>query len=405
MRAQGLVLEDPEVTDYIQQLGHSLSSHAEEGQHQFNYAVVRDPVINAFAMPGGFIMINSGLFLVTTNENELAGVLAHETAHVTQRHLVRGMIDQTHAGLLATAAMLAAIVLGATAGRGDPSVMEGAILGAQSAAIQHQINYTRTQEFEADRIGIGTMAAAGYDPLGMATMFTELERNSPNPDRVKAIEFLIDHPLSAERIAEARNRAEQIGRIRHEDSLSYLLMRERLRSLVGNPEVAREYYANLAKNSGGLDLEQRYGKAVADIAARKPALAIPDLQALLLEYPRVTQFYGALGQAYLGQRPAEGVAGGAGEGPRAVPAQRAGHYPPRGDLDAGRRQQARPAHSRRPVQPGGAHAESGEAHREGCQRCRQHRGFLLLHGGLLPHERRPHARRRINWRSPWGSPT
>jgi predicted Zn-dependent protease len=209
------------------------------------------------------------------------------------------MIDQTHTGLLATAAMLAAIVLGATAGRGDPSVLEGAILGAQSAAIQHQINYTRTQEFEADRIGIGTMAAAGYDPLGMATMFTELERNSPSPDRIKAIEFLIDHPLSAERIAEARNRAEQIGRIRHEDSLSYLLMRERLRSLVGNPEVAREYYANLAKNSGGLDLEQRYGKAVADIAARKPALAIPDLQALLLEYPRVTQFYGALGQAYL----------------------------------------------------------------------------------------------------------
>jgi predicted Zn-dependent protease len=170
-------------------------------------------------------MINSGLFLVTSNENELAGVLAHETAHVTQRHLVRGMIDQTHTGLLATAAMLAAIVLGATAGRGDPSVMEGAILGAQSAAIQHRINYTRTQEYEADRIGIGTMAAAGYDPLGMATMFTELSRNSPNPDRVKAIEFLMDHPLSADRMAEARNRAEQIGRIHHEDSLSYLLMR------------------------------------------------------------------------------------------------------------------------------------------------------------------------------------
>src|ERR1700683_4682230 len=262
MRAQGHILEDPEVSDYIQTIGHSLSSHAEEGQHQFNYFVVRDPVINAFAMPGGFIAINSGLFLVTRNENELAGVMAHETAHVTQRHLVRGMIDQTHAGLLATAAMLAAIVLGATAGRGDPSVMEGAILGAQSAAIQHQINSPRTQEFEADRIGIGTMASAGYDPLGMATMFSELERNSPSPDRIKAIEFLIDHPLSAERVAEARNRAQQIGRIRHEDSLSYLLTRERLRSLVGNPQVAREYYANLAKNGGGLNLEQRYGKAV-----------------------------------------------------------------------------------------------------------------------------------------------
>ncbi|HTV97713.1 MAG TPA: M48 family metalloprotease [Steroidobacteraceae bacterium] len=299
MRAQGLVLEDPEVSDYIQQIGHSLSSHAEEGQHQFNYAVLRDPVINAFAMPGGFIMINSGLFLATSNENELAGVLAHETAHVTQRHLVRGMIDQTHTGLLATAAMLAAIVLGATAGRGDPGAMEGAILGAQSAAIQHQINYTRTQEFEADRIGIGTMAAAGYDPLGMATMFSALNRNSPSPDRVAAVAFLMDHPLNDERIAEARNRAQQMGRIHHDDSLGYLLTRERLRALVLNPDSVRDYYAELAKNSGGLDMEQRYGSDIADIYARKPALAIPDLQALLHDYPRVTQFYGALGQAYL----------------------------------------------------------------------------------------------------------
>src|SRR5271154_1082025 len=280
MRAQGLVLEDPEVTDYIQQLGHSLSSHAEEGQHQFNYAVIRDPVINAFAMPGGFIMLNSGLFLATSNENELAGVLAHETAHVTQRHLVRGMIDQAHSGLVATAAMLAAILLGATAGRGDPSAMEGAILAGQSAMIQHQINYTRSQEFEADRIGIGTMAAAGYDPLGMATMFEELNRNSPDPSRVKAIEFLIDHPLSAERVAEARNRAEQIGRVRHEDSLGYKLMRERLRSLVGDPRVVREYYANLVKNGAGLTMEERYGKDIADIGMRNPAAAIPDLQTL-----------------------------------------------------------------------------------------------------------------------------
>ena len=91
------------------------------------------------------------------------------------------------------------------------------------------------------------MAAAGYDPLGMATIFEELNRNSPSPDRVKAVEFLIDHPLSAERVAEARNRAEQIGRIHHEDSLSYQLMRERLRSLVGDPQVARDYYTSLVE--------------------------------------------------------------------------------------------------------------------------------------------------------------
>src|ERR1700738_2713106 len=295
----GTVLEDPEVNSYIQQIGHSLSSRAEEGQHQFYYFVVRDPVLNAFAMPGGFVAINSGLILATRNENELAGVMAHETAHVTQRHLVRGLIDQSHAGLMSTAAMLAAILLGATAGRGSPGAMEGAILATQGAAIQHQINYTRSNEFEADRSGIGTMASAGYDPLGMASFFQTLDRNSPDPSRVKAVEFLIDHPLSAERVAEARNRAEQIGRVRHEDSLGYKLTRERLRSLIGDPQGARDYYASLAKNGAGKNIEDRYGRAVADIASRNPAAAIPDLQALVNEYPKVNQFYGALGQAYL----------------------------------------------------------------------------------------------------------
>src|SRR5258707_8934508 len=171
IRQSGQIIEDPEISDYIQQIGHSLSSHAEEGQHQFYYFVMKDPVINAFAMPGGFIAINSGLILATNNENELAGVMAHETAHVTQRHLVRGLIDQSHAGLMTTAAMLASILLAATPGRGPPDALGGAILATQGAAIQHQINYTRANEFEADRIGIGTMAAAAYDPLGMASFF------------------------------------------------------------------------------------------------------------------------------------------------------------------------------------------------------------------------------------------
>ncbi|MDB6085476.1 MAG: hypothetical protein JWN43_3357 [Gammaproteobacteria bacterium] len=295
----GAVLEDPEVSDYIQQIGHTLSSHAEEGQHQFYYFVVRDPVINAFAMPGGFVAIDSGLILATRNENELAGVMAHETAHVTQRHLVRGLIDQSHAGLVSTAAMLAAILLGATAGHGSPDAMEGAIMATQGAAIQHQINYTRANEFEADRIGIGTMAAAGYDPLGMASFFGYMARGMPSPDRVNAVQFLIDHPIFSDRVAEARNRAEQIGRVHHEDSLGYRLTRERLRAVVGDPRLVRDYYASLVKNGGGLAMEDRYGKDIADISMRNPAAAIPDLQALVREYPKVNQFYGALGQAYM----------------------------------------------------------------------------------------------------------
>jgi beta-barrel assembly-enhancing protease len=299
IRNTGLILTDPEVSQYAQEIGHSLSSHAEEGQHQFYYFVLRDPVVNAFAVPGGFVAIQSGLILATRNENELAGVLAHETAHVTQRHIVRQIIDQGHEGLLASAAMLAAVLLGATAGRGSPDAVEGAILAGQSAMIQHQINYTRSSEFEADRIGISTMAEAGYDPLGMASFFDWMGHSGPEPSRVNAIQFLIDHPIFSDRVAEARDRADQIGRIRHEDSLSYRLVKERLRSVAADPQVARQYYLNLLKNGGGKSIEERYGKDVAEIATRNPAAAIPDLQELVRDYPKVTQFYGALGQAYL----------------------------------------------------------------------------------------------------------
>jgi predicted Zn-dependent protease len=166
--------------------------------------------------------------------------------------------------------------------------MEGAILATEGAAIQHQINYTRASEFEADRIGIGTMAAAGYDPLGMASFFDYMSHSGPEPSRINAVQFLIDHPIFSDRVAEARDRAEQIGRIRHTDSLSYSLMRERLRSLVGNPQVAHDYYASLAKN-GGLSMEERYGQDVADINMRNPASAIPDLKQLVNEYPKVTR--------------------------------------------------------------------------------------------------------------------
>jgi predicted Zn-dependent protease len=298
IRKAGVILTDPEVSQYAQEIGHSLSSHAEEGQHQFYYFVIRDPEINASAIPGGFVIINSGLITSTRNENELAGVLAHETAHVTQRHIVRQIIDQGHEGLLASAAMLAAVLLGATAGRGSPDAIEGAIMAGQSAMIQHQINYTRSSEFEADRIGISTMANAGYDPLGMASFFDYMGRTGPEPSRINAVQFLIDHPIFSDRVAEAQDRANQIGRIHHEDSLGYLLIRERLRTEAGDPQAARQYYVNLLKNGGGKSLQERYGKDVAEIANRNPAAAIADLQDLVHDFPKVTQFYGALGQAY-----------------------------------------------------------------------------------------------------------
>jgi predicted Zn-dependent protease len=298
IRETGVIVNDPEVSQYAQEIGHSLSSHAaDEGKHQFYYFVVKDPVVNASAIPGGFVIINSGLILATRNENELAGVLAHETAHVTQRHIVRGILDQSHQALLTTAAMLAAILLGARSG--SPDGVEGAILAGQSAAIQHQINYTRDNEFEADRIGIGTMSAAGYDPLGLASFFDYMSRIGPDPAFINAVQFLIDHPIPSDRVAEARNRADQIGRIHHDDTLSYLLIRERLRSVAADPQGALDHYNGLVRNGGGKEIENRYGRDVALIALKQPTAAIPDLQSLLKENPNIAQLYGALGQAYL----------------------------------------------------------------------------------------------------------
>lgn len=299
LRDSGQILDDPEVSEYIQSVGHSISSHADEGAHQFYYFVVKDPAINAYALPGGFIAIHSGLLLATRNENELAGVLAHETAHVTQRHLARGVVDQAHAGLISTAAMLAAILLGATAGgRSSGDVMQGAIVASQSAAIQHQLNYSRANEIEADRIGIGTMAAAGFDPLGMPAFFQTMMRLDGDP-ALNSFEFLQTHPVNTTRIAESKERAEAIGRIRHVDSESYALIRERLRTLVGQPQDAKAYYEGLIRNGAGKSPDQRYGLAVADIALGVAGPAIKALKSLVAEHPKVTQYYGALGQALL----------------------------------------------------------------------------------------------------------
>src|SRR5678815_590595 len=151
LRDQDQILEDPEVSEYIRSLGTRLSSQANDGSQRFNFFVVKDNTINAFALPGGFIGVNSGLLLDTKNESELAGVIAHEVAHVTQRHIARSIAEQSRSSLVSTAAMLAAILIGAAAGGGGDAAMAG-VAAAQSLAIQQQISFTRDNETEADRV-------------------------------------------------------------------------------------------------------------------------------------------------------------------------------------------------------------------------------------------------------------
>jgi predicted Zn-dependent protease len=298
LRDSGQVLEDPEVSEYLQSLGLRVSSLAHEGNRDFNFFLVRDQAINAFALPGGFIGIHSGLLLTTERESELAAVLAHEVSHVTQRHIARGLENQARVNLVSTAATLAAILLGALAGGGANATM-GAVTAAQGLAAQAQISFTREHEYEADRVGIGILASAGFDPTAMATFFETMGRRTQlAPDRVP--ELLRTHPVTSARIAESRGRAASYPSVIPHDSIGYSITRERVRVLT-TPAGAdpREFYASTPDNEPDVTLAQLYGKALAQMVSGDPAGAIPTFRRLRDTHSEVLQFHTALGQAQL----------------------------------------------------------------------------------------------------------
>jgi predicted Zn-dependent protease len=306
LRESGRVIEDPELSEYLQSLGLRISSQAHDGNRRFNFFVMKDPAINAFALPGGFIGVHAGLLLETASESELAGVLAHEVAHVTQRHIARSIQNQSRASLVSTAAMLAAILIGAAGGGGSNATM-GAISAAQSLAVQNQINFTRENEYEADRVGIGILAQAGFDPLGMPAFFDTMRRRTQlGPNQMP--ELLRTHPVTSARIAESKGRAAQYPAVQSHDSVSYALMKERLRVL-STPagQDARDYYASVITNEPDASLAQVYGRALAEIQAGDAAAAIPTLQRLRAEQPEVLQFHTALGQAQLASGDVKGA--------------------------------------------------------------------------------------------------
>ena len=297
LRDSDQILEDPEVSEYIQSLGSRLSSQAHDGTQKFNFFTVRDNGINAFALPGGFIGVNSGLLLETKNESELAGVLAHEIAHVTQRHIARSLAAQSRSSLVSTAAMLAAILVGAAAGGGD-AAMAG-MAAAQSLAIQQQISFTRANETEADRVGLGILAHSGFDPNGMPTFFETMSRRAGSSE-INIPEMLRSHPVTSTRIAETRERALQLDIQAGPDSTSYALTRERLRVLSTPAGVdPREYYAAVIQNEPDASSAQIYGKGLAALMAGQAEKAVPIFQKLRDADPTIMQYHTALGQAQL----------------------------------------------------------------------------------------------------------
>ena len=308
LRDAGEIVEDPEVNEYIQSVGSRIASFAHEGAQRFTFFVVKDTSINAFALPGGFIGINAGLLTATANESELAGVLAHEIAHVTQRHIARSVQNAGRSNMASAAAVLAAILLGATTGMPADALL-GTITAAQSLAVQSQINFTRTNEAEADSVGMSFLASAGFDPYGMPSFFWTLHQRSGNAGAMIP-ELLRTHPVTTERIAETRSRAGQLPRPSVQDSTSYALVRERLRTQMLSPDTNfRDYYADAASADLPSSDERRYGRALAlvttgDKAALAEATGL--LEDLAERHPDVTLYHTALGQAQLASGDVDG---------------------------------------------------------------------------------------------------
>jgi len=293
LRDQNALLEDPEVSEYMSWVGLRLASQSAEGGRGFQYFVIKDPAINAFAVPGGFVFINAGTVLASSSESELAGVMAHETAHVTQHHIARMIRDQQQQSLTSAAALLAAILLGAL---GGGQAIEGGIVAAQGMAAQHQINFTRDNEWEADRVGIGFLAGAGFDPNGMGEMFETMSRHE-GLAATYIPAMLIDHPVTSDRIAEQRARAAQFPPRKGKDSQSYELIRERVRVLTatGDVDLAQAYAQKLAH--GRATLGSRYGEALALISGNRAEEAVRILAPLVQQHEGLTLLHVALAQA------------------------------------------------------------------------------------------------------------
>ena len=255
IRQAGMVLDDVETTSYLQALGHKLAIHSENPGYGFTFFLVDDTSINAFAGPGGYIGANVGLILAAEAESELAGVMAHEIAHVTQRHLARSFQAQERMSLPTTAAILAAILIGAAA---DPGAGAAALTAASAAGMQRQINFTRANEKEADRVGIQTLADAGFDPYGMPGFFERLQKNSKLYG-TRPPEFLSTHPVTTNRIAEAVSRADTYPKVKEYTNLDFLLLQAKLR--VANFDNPKQVLADVRRyegKSGGKSPVEQY---------------------------------------------------------------------------------------------------------------------------------------------------
>lgn len=269
MRSQGMLVDDPVIESYFTEMGYNLVMHSTGNAQDFHFHVLKVPGINAFAAPAGVVALNAGLVLAASSADEVAGVLAHEVSHVTQNHLSRGLEEQQRVSLPVMLATLGLVMVGGMAGGMDAETAQGILAAGTGLSQQAQINYTRQNESEADRIGIQLLARAGYDPTGMADFFSTLNRwvrsQGAGPP-----EYLRTHPLTVSRVAEARDRAERYPSpaSRRDDRFDFVQARLRV-IMAEHPDQATTHFEQQLEGRSGNEAAARYGLALALIEARR----------------------------------------------------------------------------------------------------------------------------------------
>lgn len=286
------LVDDPEVVDYIESLGQRIASADPERHYRF--LVVDAPTVNAFAGPGGIIAVNSGLVVITESEDELAAVLAHEVAHVTQRHLAQ-LIERSELASLATLASVFASIVIATQ---NPAAGQAAIAASAAGSQQSALRFSREKEMEADRAGMDLLHRAGFDPRAVPAFFERFQdwqRFASTPP-----EYLSTHPVTLSRIADTRARAEQYEPQDYRKSSEYPLIRAKLRvRLETRPGAAIEYFEARVREAGpDPDEADRYGLAAALMGANRHEDASAILSELRREFPDRAAHRAAASEAY-----------------------------------------------------------------------------------------------------------
>jgi len=270
-------VDDPEVQEYLGILGARLVAASPGARGEFEFFGIRDASVNAFAMPGGFIGVHTGLVTASDTESELASVLAHEIAHVTQRHIARQVSDQSKLSMPVMLGTIAAIL----AARSRPDVAAGVATAIQGVAVQRFLNFSRDFEREADRFGIQALSNAGFDPAATPTFFEKLQRATRGADDGSFPGYLRTHPMNTERIADAQARVAGLPYRQHADSLDYHLVRARLRAEAGDAvQAVSTFQSLLSDRRFASEAGTRYGLAVALLRAKRAGEAAAELSRL-----------------------------------------------------------------------------------------------------------------------------